>query len=146
MTDISRMCDCGIAGSCSFCMREWRAPKPSPAYKPKVGERARLVSSPDTDDHVLCGETLNIERIDKSCRSYYWRVRMCDGPSGYVHCDAVWAPVKEQPEPPASGPVITTSAQFRDRYPELWLEVYAQGCADGMNKAIANLERLVRHG
>jgi hypothetical protein len=84
--------------------------KKAEPYKPKVGDRVRLVSSPDDiTDSDKVGQTWAITGIRQgtgehaSDPSYHWRVRNELATwDTFIHRDAVWEPVAEKPEPPAS--------------------------------------------
>jgi hypothetical protein len=93
-------------------------PLPAPAkpepYRPKVGERVRLISSPCEGDFELLDKELEILDVRKPGEAYYLPRShyACRAASVYpdrpllvdIHRDAVWEPVAEKPEPPASEP------------------------------------------
>lgn len=87
------------AWGCSRCNApgEPTQEKPEP-YKPKVGERVRLVSSPDEEDWHRVGREYEVLRVDASRPAFYW---VCLGLGSGIHRDAVWAPVPAAQEPTA---------------------------------------------
>lgn len=80
-------------------------------YKPKVGERVRLLSSPDPRDSAAVGLTFTIR---SACATHdpcaYW---VTEERFPWIHRDAVWEPVATQEptaepaQPEASDPIAT---------------------------------------
>jgi hypothetical protein len=94
-----------------------RARREAEPYRPKVGERARLVSSPCKIDGGLVGRELALTATHpEGPDAGYWRARPMDEDYDVrIHRDSVWEPVAEKPEPPAPIPMVLRHA-FDDGY------------------------------
>jgi hypothetical protein len=92
-------------GQCPDCDSARERERPEP-YKPKVGDRVRLVASPCKMDAGLVGRELALTATHpEGPNAGYWRAKPVDESCDVrIHRDAVWEPVAEKPEPPASEP------------------------------------------